>query len=65
MRSGSQAIDIGDGLLTCKMCGNKESYHICNECGGVFTENGFTSFIEDVGMCYDCFCEKSGMNDDD
>lgn len=62
---GSEAIDIGDKMLTCKNCGNKEPYHICSECSGVFPENGFTTFYEDLGLCYDCFAEKSGINDSD
>ena len=62
---GAEAIDIGDKMLTCRACGNKEAYNVCRECGGVFPENGFVSFYEELGLCYDCFAEKSGMNDDD
>ena len=62
---GADSIDIGDGLLTCKNCGNKEKYAICSECGNIFTGLDYDSFVEEANMCYECFQEKSGMLDED
>ena len=60
---GAEAIDIGDGMLTCKACGNKEAYNTCSECGGIFPENGCVNFYDELGICGNCFDEKSGILD--
>ncbi len=56
---GSQTIDVGEGYLYCKACGNRDNYYICCECGGVFLENGFETFHEEINMCDDCLMYKA------
>jgi DNA repair exonuclease SbcCD ATPase subunit len=59
---GNRSVDIGNGVLYCKYCGNEDKYHICSECYEVFPENGFYSFHEEIGMCDDCLMYKANKD---
>jgi len=56
---GSKTIDVGDGYLYCKACGNKDNYNVCCECGEIFLENGYETFHEEINMCDDCLMYKA------
>lgn len=59
---GNRSVDIGNGVLYCKYCGNEDEYHICSECYEVFPENGFYSFHDEIGMCDDCLMYKANKD---
>jgi hypothetical protein len=62
-KCGHDTIDIGNGVLYCKFCGNEDEYEVCSECGEIIPLDGFISFHDDIGICGECLDNK--INDRD
>lgn len=62
-KCGHETIDISEGVLYCKFCGNKDEYEVCSECGEIIPLDGDVSFYEDIGICGDCLDNKINGRD--
>jgi hypothetical protein len=53
----------GRGKLYCKACEYETEYIECNNCSRIILEEDFDSFLEETGICSDCFDDICRRND--